>query len=114
MGGSDFLISSSSSESFPNVVAEAMSVATPCIATNTGAASEIIGDTGIVVPCKNISELSNAILKIVKLDNNTLKLIGEKARERIRENFSLDKTLYEYERLYKHIIENQNNPISHQ
>ena len=114
MGGSDFLISSSSSESFPNVVAEAMSVATPCIATNTGAASEIIGDTGILVPCKNISELSNAILKIVKLDNNTLKLIGEKARERIRENFSLDKTLYEYERLYKHIIENQNNHISHQ
>ena len=114
MAGSDFLISSSSSEAFPNVIAEAMSVATPCIGTDTGATSEIIGDTGIVVPCKNISELSNAILKIVNLDNNTLELIGEKARERIRDNFSLDKTLYEYEHLYKHIIENQNNHISHQ
>ncbi len=114
MAGSDFLVSSSSSESFPNVIAEAMSVETPCIATNTGATAEIIGDTGFIVPRENPQELSNAILKFINFDNETLNFLGKKARERIRNNFSLDKTLHEYELLYKNLIENPNNRTSHQ
>ncbi len=100
MAGADFLVSSSSSEAFPNVIAEAMSVQTPCIATDTGETSKIIGNTGIVVEPKNPTALANAILKLANYNENKLSLIGINAQNRIRNNYSLEKTITQFENLY--------------
>lgn len=104
MAGADFLVSSSSSEAFPNVIAEAMSVRTPCIATNTGETSKIIGDTGIVVEPKNPTALANAILKLSKCDKNRLYILGINAQNRIRNNYSLENSITQFENLYLSLI----------
>ena len=101
IAGADFLVSSSSSESFPNVIAESMSLSIPCIATDVGETSNIIGNTGLVVPSKNTEELSKAILNYAYLDGNSLKELGEKACERIKEKYNLGKCLSMFEEVYE-------------
>ena len=100
MAGTDFYVSSSSSEAFPNVIAESMSVRTPCIAANVGETSKIIGDTGIVVEPKNPIALANAVLKFINCGDAKLSILGLKAQKRIRKYFSLEKCISQFENLY--------------
>ena len=100
MAGTDFYVSSSSSEAFPNVIAESMSVRTPCIAANVGETSKIIGHTGIVVKPKNPIALANAVLKFINCGDAKLSILGLKAQKRIRKYFSLEKCISQFENLY--------------
>ncbi len=106
MAGADFLVSSSYSEAFPNVIVEAMSVGTPCISTNAGESANIIGNTGLVVPVRDVLELSKAIIKFLNIDDENIISMGIKAKERIAQNYSLKKCLNKYEKLYESIIYN--------
>jgi glycosyltransferase involved in cell wall biosynthesis len=106
MAGGDFFISSSNSESFPNVIAESMSVGTPCIATEVGDTANIIGSAGIIVPHSNSKKTAEAIINFLKLNNKQLELLGQKAKERIRDNYSLNSCINQYEQLYSSILAN--------
>lgn len=56
----DIAVSASYSESFPNVVGEAMCCGVPCVVTDVGDTAYLVGDTGLVVPARNPAALAEA------------------------------------------------------
>lgn len=86
------VLSSSFGEAFPNVVAEAMACGTPCVATNVGDTSLIVGETGWIVPPQNTEALARAICAAIENQRNDKQWQERcfKARERIVANFEIN------------------------
>jgi glycosyltransferase involved in cell wall biosynthesis len=104
MNSLDFHVLPSASEAFPNVVAEAMACGIPCIVTDVGDAAMIVGDTGWVVPPKNPVSLASAIEEAredFRGDNDGKRRIA--ARQRIEDNFSLEKMTQAYRQLWESV-----------
>jgi len=90
-------------EGFPNVVAEAMACATPCVVTDVGDAAKIIADTGEVVPIGDPEALAQAWQKFCNMPPEERGESGKKARERIKENYSIEAVLSQFEEIYKQL-----------
>ncbi|WP_342131692.1 glycosyltransferase [Hydrogenophaga sp. OTU3427] len=85
----DILVSSSSSEGFSNVIAEAMSCGIPCVATKVGDSTLIVGETGIMVPPKNAPELASALRTMIDQPTDLRHARGASARARVESLFSI-------------------------
>ncbi len=96
------ILSSAYGEAFPNVLAEAMACGTPCVATDVGDSSRIIGETGWIVPKQDAHALAAAIVTGLQLLNDRWEwaLRQQACRNRIVENFSIDKTVSAYQRVW--------------
>jgi len=93
------LLSSAYGESFPNVIAEAMSCGVPCVATDIGDSALIIGDAGMVVTPGKPSELAEAAINLLTNDSKRI-LLGKNARAKIKEEFSIGTISTKYEKLF--------------
>lgn len=90
-------------EPFGMVMIEAMACGTPVIAYDRGSVSEIVRDgvTGFVVdPDKGIDGLVAAIKRIGEIDRVA-------CRKHVEENFSVEKMVAGYEKVYEGIIRHQ-------
>lgn len=97
------VLSSSYGEAFPNVIAEAMSCGTICVATDVGDTRYIIDDTGIMVERENAAQLAEAILKIFKIKKNNKESflsLKRSCRQRVVENYSIDSFLSNYKAIW--------------
>lgn len=104
MNALDFCCSSSAfGEGFPNVVGEAMACGVPCVVTDVGHSAVVVGATGIVVPPRQHEALAKAIMEFVLLPQKERIELGQKARQRIELNYSLEKIVGQYEALYHRI-----------
>jgi glycosyltransferase involved in cell wall biosynthesis len=96
----DLFCLSSVAEGFPNVVCEAMAMKVPCVVTDVGDAAKIVADTGIVVMARSQSALA-AGLEDMLLKGSAARLrLGEMARRRIEENYSIETVAAKFETIY--------------
>jgi glycosyltransferase involved in cell wall biosynthesis len=93
------ILPSAFGEAFPNVLCEAMSCGTPCIATDIGDSALIIGETGWVVPINAPLKLLRSIsiaLDEKKINPDEWALRKSNARQRILERYSIRKMVENY------------------
>lgn len=94
-----FCLSSSFGEGFSNVVGEAMACGLTCVATDVGDAALILGEYGKVVPIKDPDSLATA------LDNMLEQKFDKKlVRERIQDNFSIEKMIQTTEKVLQGLL----------
>jgi len=107
MNALDVHVLSSSSEAFPNVVAEAMACWTPVVTTNVGDAALIVGETGWVVPPKDPEALSDALLQShsAMFDKLAWQVRRSAARQRVEDYFSLDRMIENYHLVWNQVTE---------
>jgi glycosyltransferase involved in cell wall biosynthesis len=101
MAALDVAVSSSYSEAFPNVVAEAMACGTPPVVTDVGDSARIVGNAGHVVPRKDPVALGEAMVKIISMDGHDRQALGVAARNRIVDEYSLKAAADRYQQLYE-------------
>jgi glycosyltransferase involved in cell wall biosynthesis len=80
-------------------------MAKPIVATKLPGIIEQLdnGKTGIVVPPKNSDALSQAVIKLLSDQNNTGGL-GVNARQRVAEQFSVQKMIFKTEQVYQQLF----------
>lgn len=98
----DLLVSASVSESFPNAVAEAMACGTPCVVTDAGDSSRIVGDLGRVVPRRDPQSLAAALVESLRCP----RLPEAALRERIAQRFGAERMIDETEAELRSLGEN--------
>ena len=76
-------------EGFPNVLVEAMASGLPCISTDVGDAKYIVQELGSIVSPRDSSALATAILDYVNLAQIEKKVLKQKTRDRVEQNFSI-------------------------
>ena len=108
MNSLDIHVQSSYSEGFPNVVAEAMAHKTPCVVTDVGDSSYIVGKTGWVVKPNNAIKLAKAIQKAInEIGNKNWTRRCDLARTRIKKKFSIRKMIKSYNNVWTKVYENK-------
>ena len=85
-----------------------MACGVPCVVTNVGDSSFIVGDTGLVVPLQDPVAMAKAWNQILAMSNDDRKGLGISARKRIASNFPIERIVKEYENIYSSPIKEIN------
>ena len=104
---SNIVVSSSiEPEAFGRVAVEAQSMEKVIIASNIGGSNETIvdGKTGYLFETGNPQSLCEKILKVLNLDETTLKIIGTEGRKNIISKFNVEKMCFSTYSEYKKLI----------
>ncbi|HVC53706.1 MAG TPA: glycosyltransferase [Stellaceae bacterium] len=102
-------LSSALGEGFPNVLGEAMCCGVPCVATDSGDAATVIGDTGAVVPPRDPAALAAGWDRLASLGGDARASLGDAARERVVRLFALPAVVARYEAVYDAIASHPRN-----
>jgi glycosyltransferase involved in cell wall biosynthesis len=104
---SDIIVSSSiEPEAFGRVAVEAQSMEKVIIASNIGGSNETVVDekTGYLFESGNAKSLCEKILKVLNLDEITLKKIGIEGRKNVIKKFNVEKMCFSTYSEYKKLI----------
>ncbi|MEU8974055.1 GT4 family glycosyltransferase PelF [Streptomyces monashensis] len=90
---------SSISEGFPFTLIEAMSCGRATVSTDVGGVREAVGDTGLVVPPRDPARMAAAVLELLG-DPERRGRMGEAARLRVIDQFTLRRTIDTFRSIY--------------
>jgi N-acetyl-alpha-D-glucosaminyl L-malate synthase BshA len=101
----DLFVLPSQSESFGLVALEAMACEVPVIATRVGGIPEVVleGETGYLFPVGDVNHMAEAALRLLQDEDKCL-AFGKRGREIALANFTTDRIIPQYERLYETLI----------
>jgi glycosyltransferase involved in cell wall biosynthesis len=104
MSALDVCVSASSAEAFSNTVGEAMSCAVPCVVTDVGDSAALVGNTGRVVAANDKDALAAAMVQLCAMGPTERQALGERARERITAQYSLEVVAGAHLALYNQLV----------
>jgi glycosyltransferase involved in cell wall biosynthesis len=109
----DVFVQPSHHEGLPNAIIEAMASSLPVVATTVGGIPEAVtgqaaghrvsGETGWLVPPREPAALAEALIAASE-DPDRRHRMGERARERVVAEFSLEKSVATYEAIYRELV----------
>lgn len=100
----DLIIVPSRKEPFGRVMIEAMACEKPVIATNVWGALDIVTpETGILVNPEDPNSLAEAILSLIQ-DPVKIEWMGKNGRDRVKANFTIERTLSKIYTLYEGLL----------
>ena len=97
------VLGSAFGEGFPNALGEAMACGVPCVATDVGDNTAIVGGCGRVVPPRNPQALAEAMCQLLALSSDERRALGLRARERIQKDYALSAMVRRYSEVYAHL-----------
>lgn len=105
LAAADCLVAPSRYEGFGLAVAEAMAAGLPIVASGVDSIPELVEDgvSGLLVPPNDPQALAAAVIEILG-DRERAGSLGQNARERVRERFTLAGMLRAYESLYDELL----------
>ena len=98
----------SKTEGFPNVLGEAMCTSLPSVVTDVGDAGVLLGDAGLVVPPQDPERLAEGLLTMVQYTSETRASLGNIARNRIKDYYSIEGFKCQQEKLYQEVMIDEN------
>ena len=101
----DLVVVASKAEPFGRTIIEAMSMAKPVVATNSGGPVEIVeeGKTGFLVPYGYPEVLARAIIKLID-DAHLASEFGINSRQRVADYFSIENNVRKTEQVYMSLL----------
>jgi len=97
---SDALVLPSRTEGTPNAVIEAMATGIPCVVTDVGDCSDVVGTTGVVVATASVPDLLAGIESVRSMDADDRRRRGAAARDRAVARFALTDARARYRALW--------------
>ena len=112
LSASDIGLLCSHEEGFSNAVLEGMASGLPMVVTDVGGNPEAVvhGETGLVVPSRSPEQLGQAIADLMN-DAEKCRAMGEAGDKRLRENFTIEKTVARYDALYQGLASGQDKSV---
>lgn len=100
----DIFVSSSCTEGFPNVIAEAMAMGVPCVSTDAGDAALLLGGTGAVVPVGDANALAVAVSRLASMPSAEREALGKRGLERVGQEFTISVAARRFTDLYSSLV----------
>lgn len=106
-----FVLSSAWGEAFSLAVGEAMAAGVPVVVTAVGDSPWLVGSTGVVAPPNDHEALAAGLVKLIEMDTDQRRALGDRARQRIIENFSLSLYVRRHLDLYERALAQLPSPL---
>ena len=101
----DITTLSSLGEGFPNVLGESMLCEVPCVTTDVGDAAHMVDGIGVVVAPADADALLEGWKQMLQMDSTERQELGQRARKRIAEKYTLAVIAGKYEKFYEELLE---------